>query len=158
MSGTRRNRPTPTRLKVLRGNPGKRPLTRREARPQPHPVEPPERLSRGGLEHWRELAPTLIRLGLLSEVDGEAFVLLCNTLAELNEARANLKIYGTVLTTKHGMMFLSPHYKVAREAAALACKLFAEFGLTPSARSRIDVDVPRESDALEAFLVKSRRA
>jgi phage terminase small subunit len=62
--------PTPTRLKILRGNPGCRPI-----RPEPLPTrleaipEPPSHLSPIAQEEWRRIVPQLVNLGLLTVVD-----------------------------------------------------------------------------------------
>ena len=57
--------PTPTHLKLLRGNPGKRPI-RPEPQPEqpPTPPEPPDFLTGYAFDEWRRVAPELHRLGL----------------------------------------------------------------------------------------------
>jgi phage terminase small subunit len=63
--------PIPTRLKLLRGNPGHQKLNRAE--PQPPSAkkcpEPPEGLAGDAREAWLYQAPRLHRIGLLTEVD-----------------------------------------------------------------------------------------
>jgi hypothetical protein len=66
----RGRKPIPTRLRLIRGNPSKRPIL-----PEPEPTlpsvppEPPPYLTGHGAGEWRRLAPGLHRLGLLSVLD-----------------------------------------------------------------------------------------
>jgi phage terminase small subunit len=71
----RGRKPKPTHLKVLSGNPGRRPLP--ESEPKPQPVAPPcpDWLPEEARAKWDELAPELERLGLLTAVDGPAFAM-----------------------------------------------------------------------------------
>jgi P27 family predicted phage terminase small subunit len=155
-----RTKPTPTALKILRGNPGKRPISRREPRPRLEPPLAPARFehSAAALKHWHALAPTLTRLGLLTEVDGHAFAELCDYLADIDAARLELYASGPVVRTAEGTAVISPYYNVVLRASASAARLLAEFGLTPSARARIEVTVPHEDgDQLETYLTTPRR-
>ena len=69
--------PKPTALKKLAGNPGKRPLNDRE--PQPERVAPaqPRGLPSGAKEFWDAHVEKLEQLGVLTEVDGPAFTMMC---------------------------------------------------------------------------------
>src|ERR1051325_3456696 len=84
--GKRGPAPTPTALKLLRGNPGRRPLNVDE--PQPPPVEAgsplakcPKWLTGDARTLWNRVAPGAIRSGLLTEVDLPAFEALCQSYA-----------------------------------------------------------------------------
>lgn len=64
------NPPVPFPLKLLRGNPGKRPM-----RPEPQPQiaadvpEPPSFITGYAADEWWRTAPELHRLGLLTRID-----------------------------------------------------------------------------------------
>ncbi len=76
--GRRGPRPQPTALRVLRGNPGKRPLNADEPKPASiASIAPPVWLDPTAAEAWRELAPRLQKLGLLTELDQQRFSMLC---------------------------------------------------------------------------------
>jgi phage terminase small subunit len=60
-------KPTPTYLKLLKGNPGRRAVRAEIAPAQPESVpEPPEFLSSFARDEWWRVAPELHRLGLLT--------------------------------------------------------------------------------------------
>jgi phage terminase small subunit len=70
-------KPTPTMLKVLSGNPGKRPLNEREpAAPQGVP-EPPEWLDDEAKAEWARVTVDLAAMGLLSQADRPALAAYC---------------------------------------------------------------------------------
>ena len=64
------NPPVPFPLKVLRGNPGKRPM-KFEPRPEQHAdvPEPPAFITGYAADEWWRTAPELHRLGLLIRID-----------------------------------------------------------------------------------------
>ena len=63
------NPPVPFPLKVLRGNPGKRPM-KREPQPEQHAdvPEPPAFITGYAADEWWRSAPELHRLGLLTRI------------------------------------------------------------------------------------------
>ena len=69
--------PKPVELKILEGTARPEDLRRNEPRPQPvAPTMPRGVLPKRARKLWRELAPKLERVGILTEVDGPAFALL----------------------------------------------------------------------------------
>jgi phage terminase small subunit len=63
-------RPTPVRLNLLRGNPGKRRIGNVFEPPKPpEPPDPPPFLTGYALEEWRRVAPGLSLFGLLHDFD-----------------------------------------------------------------------------------------
>jgi hypothetical protein len=72
------SRPTPVPLKLLRGNPGKRPLKRGFEPPQPPlPPDPPKFLTGDALEEWHRIAAGLHLFGLLTKVDVSPLAAYC---------------------------------------------------------------------------------
>src|SRR5262245_7494296 len=72
--------PIPTRLKRL-ANTRKDRINALEPQYPPSSLRPPAELKGLALEHWRELAPVLRELGLLTVADRFAMVQLCNAYA-----------------------------------------------------------------------------
>ena len=102
----RGRKPAPTALKILRGNPGRRPLNRREPAPaRATDLSPPPELTGVAAEEWRRLAPKLSRLGLLTEIDDRALIGYCVTWARWLEAEAHLRDHGMVPKGKRGAPF-----------------------------------------------------
>jgi phage terminase small subunit len=134
--GRRGPAPKPTKLVVLEGNPGKRPLPKNEPKPSPCIPNCPAWLLDDAKALWKTLAPELDRISLFTTVDGVAFAVLCQTFARWKQADQAGSEHGDRLAVKY----------VAQVKA-----LCQEFGLTPSARTRISVKTP-EVDDLDALL------
>lgn len=73
------NPPVPFPLKVLRGNPGKRPMKRE---PQPEQAievpAPPPFITGYAADEWWRTAPELHRLGLLTRIDVPSLAAYCH--------------------------------------------------------------------------------
>src|SRR5690606_36938676 len=70
-------KPKPTNLKVLEGNPGKRPLNQNEPKPKPIRPKCPTWLDKEAEKMWRSLAPELESLHLLTIIDVAALAAAC---------------------------------------------------------------------------------
>src|SRR5215467_2147685 len=136
---------TPTVLKVLRGNPGKRAI---KAEPTPAIAaeipEPPEFLSVHAREEWLRLSPELYRLGLLTIVDVHAFAAYCQAYARWRQAEEALGAGELVELDKRFKRIRvykeNPLVRIAAAAARDMLSYAGQFGLTPVARSRISVE------------------
>lgn len=148
-------RKKPTVLKILEGNPGKRPLPQNEPKPRPLAPKCPSRLPREAKRHWKELAPKLEKLGLLTEVDGQAFADYCLCLARLEEAEKDIRERGILVPGDRGKV-KNPACQIAREYRAALQKWAARFGLDPQSRSGLDVARENEEDEMEQFLKAGR--
>jgi phage terminase small subunit len=71
--------PKPTALKILQGNPGKRPLNRAEPTLEIADPERPEHLDEVACQEWDRLVPVLKRMRVLTEADRIALGNLCQT-------------------------------------------------------------------------------
>jgi P27 family predicted phage terminase small subunit len=149
-------RKKPTVLKILEGNPGKRPLPKNE--PKPRPVRPPcpRWLPVEAKRIWRALAPKLERVGLLTEADGPAFADMCLCLARLREAEEDISRRGLLVPGDRGMV-KNPACQLAREYRAALQKWAARFGLDPASRSTMDLARDGEGDEMEELLNAIRR-
>jgi phage terminase small subunit len=85
----RGRKPTPTHLKVLRGNPGKRALPKNEPQPQGE-VEKPRFLKGRAAKLWDQYAPELIRLRVLTVIDAHNFAAWCSLAAEFEKDPAGM--------------------------------------------------------------------
>ena len=79
----------------------------------------------------------LHRLGLLTEIDGQALATYCQTWARWREAEQKIKEYGMVIKGKGGYPVISPYVAVANPAMHQMRAFLMEFGMTPSSRSRV---------------------
>lgn len=139
--------PKPTRLKVIEGNPGKRAINHHEPRPAPVIPAPPASLVGFALEEWNTVAAELHRLELLTQIDRAALAAYCQSFAiwrtaveAINEMAARDELtHGLMIRTKSGNTIQNPLVGAINKAAASMVRYAAEFGMTPSARSRIAV-------------------
>lgn len=140
----------PTALKVLQGT--ARPDRIKKGEPKPVPVAPapPAWLDRTAKATWRKYAPMLERLGLLTEADGESLAAYCAAVSRYVAATKRLR---KVTRTSPEDLEAIRKAEVSVEKAEHSMRLLAnEFGLTPAARSRIDV--PPEASDDEGILEK----
>jgi len=145
-------RKKPTALKVLEGNPGKRPLPQNEPKPKPVAPKCPSYFGPEVKKKWKQMAGRLERMGLLTEVDGPAFADYCVCLVRLDAAEKDITERGLLVPGDRGMV-KNPSCQIAREYRAAAQKWAARFGLDPASRSGMDVTPPeREVDELDEFL------
>jgi P27 family predicted phage terminase small subunit len=140
--------PTPTMLRVMRGNPAKRPLPVGEPAPTQFEQvpEPPAILGVAAEREWRRLAPELMRLGLLTVADIAMFTGYCQTFGRWYEAEELLK-----QGCDHPTVWLNVADKASREMRQYA----GEFGLTPCSRTRLaGVDVAKPPSKFEGLLAR----
>lgn len=148
----RGRKPTPTPLKVLRGNPGKRALNAREPKPRPILGEPPAFLDPEAKRLWEELAPKLERLAVGTEIDAPSFAMACTHYVLAVKAARILKREGLSDRDERGLARKHPMTQVLRDNSAAWLRYAEQFGLTPSARSRLTVPQPDNPDEFEEFL------
>ncbi len=149
-------RPKPTFLKLVAGNPGRRPLNSSEPAPQNKRPPPPRHLSEQARKTWARMSSILGRMGLLTEADGVALELLCEAYADYLEARDTLKAFGGryyETTNAAGGVMHRPHPALAAMADAdrRIRAWLAEFGQTPSSRSKVQVGDGKTSDPAEKY-------
>ena len=132
-------RPQPTALKLLKGETRTERLNLNEPKPQPNAPNPPEWLSAGALELWHGLAPKLERLGILTEIDGEAFASLCYWYDKFIQATDDIEEQGDIYQADSGYTQSTAAVTNAQKYFDKALKLMQEFGLTPSSRTKLQV-------------------
>ena len=136
--GKRGPRPKPTALRVLEGNPSKRPLPPNE--PKPPSISAPAApltLDAVGRTEWRRLAPQLQTLGLLTEIDRSALEVCCQIYSELRQLRLQRRRW---LRDKDKRDAIWRVDSALDRKGGLYRQYLAEFGLTPAARTRVETD------------------
>jgi len=134
----------PTQLKIIQGNPGHQKLN--HAEPHPTPVAPtrPDWLEPEAKREWGRITPELERLGLLTLVDRGALAAYCQAWGRAVGAEKFLAAMGLTFTTPNGYVQQRPEVAIAQKSWQLVRAFCAEFGLTPSARSRLSVQKPED--------------
>ena len=131
---TRGRKPTPTAIKELEGNPGKRPLNAKEPKPVKKAPSCPKWLEPEAKKEWRRLSKQLEQLGVLTELDMAAY---CQAYARYKEAEEFITQHGSIVKTPSGYWQQVPQVAQAQTYSKIMLRLAEQFGLTPSARSRI---------------------
>jgi P27 family predicted phage terminase small subunit len=141
-------------MKLLEGNPGKRPLNKNEPQPQAKAPPCPKHLSKEAKKEWRRISRELLTLGLLTTVDRAALAAYCQAWARWVEAEEAMSQpdFQLVRSTDKGYEHASPWVQVANNALKQMRAYLVEFGLTPASRSRVTVAKPEEKDPYNEFL------
>lgn len=129
----------PTALKLVAGNPGKKPLPKHEPKPRAlESLAAPARLKdKAARAAWKRVAPELARMRVLSEADVEALVLYCETFATWDQARAEVRAQGVTIDTAQGLK-KHPALTAMNEATTQMRTLLAQFGMTPASRASVE--------------------
>lgn len=151
-------RPKPVELKLLEGNPGRRPLPTEDERPtvkHGKPVAPPN-LPQEAAILWRELVKLLDSMGVLANSDRRALEMLCRAYADYLRAQGEIDKHGLLVehfNDRTGLVTLkrNPGVDIANAAHANMVRLLIEFGLTPAARGKVSKEGPKK-DPLGDYL------
>lgn len=147
-------KPKPTHLQLVLGNPGRRPLNTAEAKPDAKLPKPPPELGADAKREWQRMAAELHALGLLTGLDRAALAAYCTTYgrwvvaerALARQAERDPSTQALLVRTKKGNIIQNPLVGTANKAMSDMVRYAAEFGMTPSARSRIKAESPRGLD------------
>ena len=150
----RGRKPKPTALKLVAGNPGKRPLPKGEPDPPGDLFAPPTGMTEQQAVIWRHAIDDAPK-GLLRHLDRELLTEWVRAVAELNTADLELQKSGpvvkqgggerkttkpdgsTVTTIRSDTWVVSPWAKARRDAFDRMMKATSELGFSPTSRSRI---------------------
>ena len=136
-------RPQPTKLRILRGNPGRRRINPNEPQPPPAPdgfeIPPPEvEVDALAATEWRRVVPILRVCGLASQAERSALIARCQQWSRYLEAQAKVRELGMIVKKgSTGEPMVNPYLAVADRALVHCGKLWGELGLTPSGRARL---------------------
>jgi len=146
----------PTELEILQGKPGHRPINTKE--PKPKPIEkipePPKWMSSEGKKLYKRITPILTKFRLLTEADLETLNMGCDSYGNYVEAQQKLSVEGRVVLSSRGDMRDHPLVKQSHNYFLQYKNFMSEFGLSPSSRTRLHVDVLEEINELTDFLNK----
>lgn len=148
--GLRGQRPQPTAIKELKGNPGKRPLNLLEPRPAGI-AEPPECISPAALAIWREVKAAMPP-ALYTGADSHLLLAFCESAALHRRATAELEGGNLVV----GDTRVNPLVRVQSEAARVMAAIGGRLGLSPADRTRLSCEQPNaDQSSWTAFLASS---
>lgn len=153
--GARGPKPTPTVLKLINGNPGKRPLNLSDGvNPVIRVPAHPKWLGHHAIKEWRRISAELVELGLIAEIDKASLATYCQTwgdLCDLETAFAAQKrmaksrnpdsesalVAAYFYKTPTGFMRDSQLHRKIIELRSELDRYVRNFGLNPAARARV---------------------
>lgn len=143
-------RPKPTALKELAGNPGKRPLNKREPKPQVKAPACPTWVKGEARKEYRRVARLLVDMRVLTEADRAALLAYCAAYARWVKAEEEMAAedFEMVRTTDKGYRHVNPWFTVANNSLKQMKAFAVELGLTPASRSRVSAIGPAEEKSL----------
>jgi P27 family predicted phage terminase small subunit len=149
-------KPTPTALKRLTGNPGKRPLPEDEPEPSRGNVHQPAHLDTIARREWRRLELILTAMRVLTDADYVTLAVLCQQLSIWERVSRQVEKQGMLVEYVRGTRKLvgkaangeaaienltevrrHPGLKVINDAIAIINRCCSELGLTPAARTKV---------------------
>lgn len=141
--------PKPTALKLVEGNKGKRKINAHEPDPAYlNDLTPPTWLPAAAAEVWNETAPKLRAAKVLTELDVHALAMGCVAIAQYRASVSRIgddMVKSKHVTNDEGKTVelgehVNPWLIVQSMTYKQAMGIFAQFGLTPAARSRIAIN------------------
>jgi len=152
--GRRGPAPKPTAQKIAEGNRGKRPLNTREPQPRTDAPRCPNWLDKIAKAAWAQLVPQLREMGVLTTIDQHALAAYCQSYARWRKAEEFIQRHGEVFPIKDddgNLKYLQqvPQVAIARNLLQMLNRYQQEFGLTPSARTRIHVPIDGKVDDID---------
>jgi len=140
-------RPKPSYLKIIEGNRGKRRLNDAEPRPAPAPLAAPAWLCASAKGAWDQYAPELQRIGVLTLIDVPAFGALCTLAADVATEDDAVRRTGALIKSARGRPMANPFLRLRDKHLELLLRYSENFGMTPSARSRVRVTAEPDDDS-----------
>lgn len=101
------------------------------------------------LAEWTDLITTLDATGVLSRADGRAVAAYCHLYSRWTRAITALR-EGEIVNSPNGYPMQSPWLAIANQAQKQMTSFLIEFGLTPSARSRVTA-IKREDETKDKW-------
>ena len=146
------NKPVPRQLKILRGKPDKKALPKDEPQPEAVCPKPPAILSDVAKKHWKQTVKYLYDAKLMTNMDIDALTIYCESYARWADANENIQKDGVIIMqdSHDGSVQYpkqNPYLMVQQKAFDQMKAMLIEFGMTPSARTRVrTVDKANKSD------------
>ena len=148
----RGRKPLPTEMKKLEGNPGKRALNNKEPKPKSVIPQCPPHLKGTARTEWKRITQELYALKIITNIDRAALAVCCTAWADYVKACNKLEKEGEVIISDKGGMYQNPWVAIKKRSMDQVQKFYAEFGMTPSSRSRVKIEAPGEEEELEKML------
>ena len=143
-------KPKPTSLKILQGNPGRRPLNSAEPKFPTLQSDCPKHLGPIAAEEWARIRDLFREI--FTEADRAALSAYCVCYGRWVEAEDHVRATGMMVKSPSGYPMQNPWLSIANKAFQQMNKMMSEFGMTPSSRSRVKtLPEPRKAKGTAQF-------
>jgi P27 family predicted phage terminase small subunit len=145
------------RMKLLSGNPGKRPVKDEPKYSKPD-ENPPDSLDEIGKAEWVRIAPELREEGVLTKMDEAILYAYCEEFSTTKQCAKKIHEQGLMIrrTPRSKVLTLNPYLAIKQKSVTLLKSLACELGLTPVSRGRVSVKTIPKDDPYKAL--RERRA
>ena len=140
-------RPLPNSVKAARGTLRKHRMTPGSPVPKPGTPSAPDFLTADARREWKRLVPLLRARGLLELVDRAALACYCSAWGDIVDASRVIAEQGSTCSSPRGQLVSHPDLRRLEKARQTLRQFASEFGLSPSARTRVQATITREYDA-----------
>jgi len=141
-------KPKPSALRLLQGNPGRRPYNNREPKFSPGAPDCPPHLDALGRQEWFRVTAELDAQNLLTKVDRGAISIYCSNWSRyvkceriLDKSSMREVVKGRV--QNHGLL------RVSNACQDRMMKVIVEYGFTASSRTRIHASARGDQDDVD---------
>ncbi|MGZ4955296.1 MAG: phage terminase small subunit P27 family [Methylobacter sp.] len=140
-------RALPNNVHILQGNRSKKPghALRDTINPDVEVPGCPSHLLPDAKKEWKRIAPELEKMRIISQMDRAALAVYCQAYARWVQAESKIKELssgpnkdaGLIDLTPNGFKQMSVWLQISNRAVEQMHKFLAEFGMSPSSRSKI---------------------
>ena len=152
-------KPKPTAQKVRNGSAKNDPGRINRSEPAALLDEPicPNHLSGVAREAWLRIADTMREMGYLSKTYQDALEIYAETYASYRRTLEKVSQHGVALVSQHpetGEVIIrrNPFSTELNKQKKLLLQILSEFGMTPSSKTRVSGDGPKEFDPIAEIL------
>jgi P27 family predicted phage terminase small subunit len=145
-------KPKPTRFKLLEGVRQDR-INKNEPKPPPTVPDPPEHLDEIARAEWDRLVVKLENCGIMTEIDDNGLAALCTWFSRWVQAERMVQEQGLIVKApKTKVPMQNPALSIANKAMQEMAKLLAEFGMTPSSRSKVNAVFEKDKSKMAQLI------
>lgn len=156
------NRPKPTKLKLLQGNPGRRRINYDEPQPKQGIPKMPKWLKEFpiAVKEWKRESKELDEMGILTTAESGILTVRCYLASEIQKMALEIKKEGRVAYVQKMDSLGNEIMEAKTNPKAIQIKnLITEYrqngillGLDPSSRSKLKTELKKPKSKLEAFV------
>ena len=150
--------PVPTALRILHGNPSRRPLNEEEPKPETEIPECPDGLDKVGQDEWERITGHLYQLNMVADMDLAVLYGYCHSFEQFIKSATDLKKTGFLVKAPSGYPIVNPLLSINNKAKAMMLKFAQELGLSVVQRTKIKIEGNgKREDEFDSFLRKNDR-